>query len=155
MPVERALNEQERLELSELFTCAVELVPLPEGVDEIGGADPGLLVAGVREVVEAVRAGAGLPVELEADDLAVWLGALWGDELCRVAGWEWAHLAFENGLATLAVVAPDRTHACLPFHFLYGLLTVREMENTVVALFDAVREGRLPPAEEGGYALLG
>jgi len=154
MPTERPLTPQEREELNELFVLALELVPLPEGLEDLDGAQPAVLVSGVRELVDAIREGQG-PTDLESDDLATWLGALWGDELCRVADWEWVHLTFDNGLGALAVVSRDRAFACLPLHFLYGLLSTPAFDNTIALLFNMVAGGHLPASEPGCYVLLG
>ena len=37
MPTERPLTPQEREELNELFVLALELVPLPEGLEDLDG----------------------------------------------------------------------------------------------------------------------
>ena len=138
MPVvERPLTAEEEAELDLLFSGALGLLP---PVTEQGAPD--FLIGAVQLFVEAHRAGQG--PEAAVEDLATAMGALWGDELCRVAGWQWCYLTFDGGLEGAAVCPPDRSLAVLPVHYLHRLLTRPALPNTCLDRFRRLAHD--PPA---------
>ncbi len=141
MPVERALSVEEEQELDERFGRALEWIPVqqPQQAD--------VLIAGLALIVEAVRAGQPLPPplgELPLDELAADLGVLWGDELCRLAGWSWCYLTLESGTEGPAIVDPDRAAAVFPVHLLYRALTRPAQPHRVLELLEKITTGGAP-----------
>ena len=136
MPVVRPLTAEEEAELTERFALALELIP-------VQGDSADFLIAGLHLVVEAVRAGRPVPRPL--DELAVDLGVLWGDELCRVAGWTWCYLTDETGLEGPAVSPADQSVVVLPVHFIHRALS--DDQRQPLALFKQLTSGKLtaPP----------
>ena len=143
MPVVRPLTDDEEAELTERFGSALGLVPVQND-------DADFLIAGLNIVVEAVRAGR--PVPRPRDELAADLGVLWGDELCRVAGWSWCYLTLESGAEGAAVCPPDRALAVMPVHFIHRAFT--DATRQPLALFRQLTSGS-STAPPGGLLLLG
>jgi hypothetical protein len=152
--VDRALTDEEEAELSVLLTMGLERVPLPPEVEDIDEVDPALLILGMADVVDALHAGEPLPEGLSREELAMALGALWGEELCRLAGWRWRYLQREDGLEGLIVAAPRKGFAVMPMSLLLGALASGEA-TTVRDLFFALREGELGEGEPGALRILG
>ena len=143
MPVVRPLTDDEEAELTQRFSSALMLVP-------VQGDDADFLIAGLNIVVEAVRAGR--PVPRPRDELAADLGVLWGDELCRVAGWSWCYLTLESGTEGAAVCSADRALAVLPVHFIHRAFS--DATRQPLALFRKLADGS-STAPPGGLFLLG
>lgn len=81
---------------------------------------------------------AGRP-EGTVEDVAISLGAAWGDSVCRAIGWDWAWLR-STGLEELAVVAPDRSVATFPVLFLRDVLRDPDRQTTLL-LYHMLKAG--------------
>ena len=143
MPVLRPLTDDEEAELTTRFAAALELLPV-----QSEGAD--FLIAGLSLVVEAMRAGR--PVPRPRDELATDLGVLWGDELCRVAGWSWTYLTLESGLEGPAVTPADQSLAVMPVHYIFR--AVSDPQRQPLHLFREIVAGNVT-APPGALMLLG
>ena len=155
MPTHRSLSEEEEQDLDSYLVMGLELVPLPEGVDEIDQRDGSLLVLGIGALVEALRTGAPPPDGLDGSELATCLGVLLGEELCRVAGWSWVQLSFEDGFEGLAAVDSNHGLAMLPIHYVYGLLGDPELDNSIGVLFQMICRKETPDVSPGDWRILG
>jgi hypothetical protein len=88
----------------------------------------------------------------EEDDPSLTLGSLWGEQLAREFGWEWARVIFHDhdDSQAVGVFSPDRSLAIYPFHFVYGC-----MENnatvTIMLAFNMLRDGAIPKMPAGSY----
>lgn len=112
MAVERPLDPDEEAELERYLLMALELLPVnPETQD-----DDGFLIAATEMLVNAIRQGAAPPDAVSLEDIALWLGVLWGEELCRLGGWSWIYLITDNGLEGAAVVDQRRSRAVFPVY---------------------------------------
>lgn len=109
----------------------------------------------VRSVDEAVYKWqkADRPDAAEQEDMSFMLGSLWGQQLVRKLGWEWAMVTFEDheDSRAVGVFSPDRALAIYPFHFIFGC-----MENnapvTIMLSFNLLVDGsRIPPLPAVGY----
>ena len=155
-PVARPLTDEEQAELSQLCEGALFLLPSPEDVGmSADDVDAGMLPKFVGVMAEAVRRGFELPITVSTDELAMRLGALYGDEISRLAGWEWEMLAYPNGLEALAVVSPDRALCVLPLHVVGRVMADTGVENILEGLFTSIVEGELPLADPGRYVVIG
>ena len=152
--MDRPLTDEEEAELSVLLTMGLERVPLPPEVDDIDEVDPALLILGMADVVDALAAGQAPPEGLSRPELAMALGALWGEELCRLAGWRWAYFEGEDGLEGPIVAPPRKGWAVMPMRLLLDALE-RGQSGVVRDLFFALREGRMGEGEPGALRILG
>ena len=89
----------------------------------------------------------------EDDDLSLTLGSLWGEQMVKELGWEWAGVTFhEHGDAkAVGVFSADRSLAIYPFHFVYGCLE-NDAPVTIMLAFNMLRDGsKIPSLPPGGY----
>ena len=155
MPESRSLSAEEEVELEQYLLMGLELVPLPEDIGDIDARDPALLVLGVGALLDALRSGAELPEGLDIESVSTSLGVLLGEELCRVVGWTWRHLLFEDGFEGLAVASRDQGLAMMPIHYIYGLISQPDQENTLGMLFAMIQSGDTPEVSPGDWRILG
>jgi hypothetical protein len=85
--------------------------------------------------------------------MAVFLGTVWGQMVCKELGWEWCALTRQGSDEFLAIASPDRAYAMSPVGYL-GQQISPQAENTVALLFNMLRAGKLPPARARQYRML-
>ena len=148
--IERPLDDDVLGEIHELASAARELL----GLGATGGT-PKEIVSAIDQTLTTrgwlARTG------LEADEAAVALGSLWGEQLTRAFTWEWVGLYepdSEDEDGHVGVVSPDRRFVIFPTYFIRALL---EPASDVTALltFNMIAAGTLPHAEPGTYVELG
>ena len=125
----RTLDPEEEAELDRFLLHAIELVPIVEDMQEDGF----LLVAG-HILMESLRAGESLPAGVSKEDLVLWLGTLWGEEICRMGQWQWGYAELTNGFAGIVVVDANKARMCFPFHCVNKWLSPQE-NNDFMAFF--------------------
>ncbi len=89
----------------------------------------------------------------DEDDLSLTLGSLWGQQLVRELGWEWASVTFHNhdDAQAVGVFSPDRALAIYPFHFIYDCLE-NDAPVTIMLAFNMLIDGsRIPTLPARGY----
>jgi hypothetical protein len=107
----------------------------------------------VRSIQWALERAPAERTEDEVADLAYDLGVLWGDQVVRAAGWQWAEVVWDGGSAP-AIVSPNRMHACFPTRFLADAIE-SPRSRLVTQVFDRIRQGDLPDARPGALAIVG
>ncbi|MFN3653061.1 MAG: hypothetical protein ACK47B_26065 [Armatimonadota bacterium] len=144
---EEPLEEDVETEIAEAIARARALVRVTER-------------AASREVIEKlyskideIRAGRRLPAE-ERTQLAIDLGCLWGETLCREKGWEWCEVHPDAESNVYAVCHPTRSHAVSPMGFIQRLLSSKREDNTSALLFNMIVAGDLPEAPPSAYSWL-
>lgn len=110
------------------------------------------VVSAIDDFVYAWQKGQRVQVSKD-DDLSLLLGSLWGQQLTRELGWQWAGVTFHDfeDSKAVGVFSPDRALAIYPLHFVYGC-----MENsapvTILLSFNLLVDGsRIPPLPANGY----
>ena len=110
-----------------------------------------------EHVIEAINAfllhrqDGERPTEEESEDLSYTLGSLWGEQLVRVFGWDWAGVTFHDhdDSNAVGVLSPDRSLAIYPFHFVYGCL-MNDAPVTILLAYNMLKDGsripEIPPA---------
>ena len=144
---ERALTDAEQEELDGLFSLALGYLPVSSQ------ANPAFLIGALHLLIEEFRAGRLR--EVPPDDLAAYGGVVWGDELCRLQGWQWCYLTLDSGLEGAAVVTPDRSLAVMPVHMVYRWLSRPQAPNECQPLFDRMSRPPEQAPAPGGYLLVG
>jgi len=94
------------------------------------------------------------PAVPEGDNLALTLGALWGEQLVRELGWHWAILTFPDDDASKAtgVFPQDGALAIYPFTFVRKCLE-NNHPVTILLAYDMLKDAsKIPPLPPGGYA---
>lgn len=131
MVTERRLSPEEREELAE----AAGHVDLPD-------------LDALDALVQAARAG-----EVD-EELIFHLGAWFGEQVRAATGWRWVFLSFGEGLEAPAVVAEDRSVACLPLQ-LVGEVLEGQGDDVLRVILERLRAGQRPRGAPRSYAILG
>lgn len=128
-----------------------------EGADLVGVA----VDAAPLEIVAAVNKFVSKPPKRRSGRVDNWtdralpLGSLWGCQLVRQFGWEWAGVIFhEHGDSkAFGVFAKDRSLAVYPWHFIFGCLE-NKAPATILLSFNMLAAGRIPAQEAKAYVNL-
>lgn len=117
-------------------------------------ATPGALVEAVDQFVHKWQQGERPENAGEGDeDYSLTLGSLWGEQLVKELGWQWAKVTFHDHEESTAigVFSADRSLAIYPFHFVYGCIE-KEAPVTILLAFNILTDGkRVPELPAGGY----
>lgn len=117
------------------------------------GADAPTIVEGIDAFAvrwqQGERPSKKLVHDLEHGRLI--FGSLWGEQLCRQFGWEWAQVDFGDGSSAFGVVSPDRSMAIYPLDFMLACLENPDMDVTVALSFNMLVEGTIPAMPRLSY----
>ena len=116
--------------------------------------DPATIVAAVDEFVYNWQCGDKPPKRvLDPENAPFTLGAVWGQQLVRAFGWEWAIVTFhEHGDTTApGVLSPDRSLAVYPIHFAMGCLQDPTVDTTILIAFNMLAAGKIGDSTPGSY----
>lgn len=116
-------------------------------------ADPKTIAIRVQEEILRTRMSKPPLKQDRSIDLAMMFGAAWANAVQRSTRWEFVNLARE-GREMLALVSPDRAHACPVLQVLLRQLQHPETEETSVLLFNMICAGELNPSSPGSYRLI-
>ena len=83
-------------------------------------------------------------------DVALGLGAVWGDQLVRRFRWEWACLQ-QNGQDLYGVVSPDRSLVVYPTYFIKACLDEPNADCTAMLAFNMLAAGNVGQLPAKGY----
>lgn len=89
----------------------------------------------------------------EGEEKEIFFGCLWGDQLVREFGWEWANVTFHDyeDAQAMGVFSPDRSLAIYPFHFIYGCFENKAPVTILLAHQVLSTPNRVPPLPARGY----
>jgi hypothetical protein len=146
---DRPLTEEERGEVEDCLDHARGWFG-----DAAGAASPDRIQQWIYETVNALRSKPRETTEDGRTQTALNLGCLWGQAVCDQLGWEWAAVSLEPGSEFYGVVAPSRSHAIFPLHYVQELLSDPERGQTSLLLYNMLKAGDLPPAEPREYKIL-
>ena len=109
------------------------------------------------KIVTAVNAYVSKPPETTGKvdnwtDRALPLGSLWGEQLVRQFGWEWASVTFHDkgDVKANGVFNKNRSLAIYPWHFVFGCLE-NKAPVTILLAFNMLAAGKIPDMEPGEY----
>jgi len=79
------------------------------------------------------------------ENLPMTMGSLWGEVLVARFKWEWVKLMFHEHGNSVAhgVVAPDRSLAVFPIHFLIGCLRNPNVDVTIMLAYNLLKAGKV------------
>jgi hypothetical protein len=83
------------------------------------------------------------------DDLAIDLGALWGETLCRARGWQWMEVQDPDGPFLANVCSPDKAFRVNPIGKVKSLLKDHRLPNNTALLFNMIEAEVLPKSVAG------
>jgi hypothetical protein len=118
---------------------------------DLSQASPKEIIATLDQYVHDLQQGR---VEgPEGEDSEIFFGCLWGAQLVRQLGWEWANVTFHdyNDAHAIGVFSPDRSLAIYPFHFIFGCLE-NKAPVTILLSFNLLEDGtRIPELPARSY----
>ena len=121
------------------------------GLAEVAGSgagEPRAVVGAIGTVVPGLR-------ELDDDarlHASVAFGALWGEQVHRAVGWEWALLPLDApDDEVFVLVSPAREYYISPLYLLLPYATGSRPEDTSVLLFNMLEAGTLPASSPAAY----
>jgi hypothetical protein len=116
------------------------------------GATPAEIVRAINDFVQRQHGEPTDDVD-NWEDRALPLGSLWGMQLVRQFGWEWANVTLHDhgDVKAMGVFSADRSLAVYPFYFIFGCLE-HQATVTILLAFNMLVEGKIPPLPAGGYA---
>jgi hypothetical protein len=145
---ERPLSDKSLASLGPASLEGLSLLGLAET------AEPAVIVEAVDAFVFEWQDGKRPDPKLLSDEEAPYaMGSLWGAQLVRRFNWDWAMLTFhDRGDSTApGVVAPDRSLAVYPFHFLMGALAHQTVDATIALSFNMLEAGAVSDRKPGEY----
>lgn len=155
---ERPMDEDTLAAIEQFAEEAAHWLEL-ENVDAVS---PEPIVAAIDELVyelqkaimaeEAALEGAesALP---DAEDASLTLASLWGQQLVRQFGWQWATVVFHelDNTEAVGVFSPDRSLAIYPFHFVFSCLEDRAPVTILLAFHVLQASDRVPELPAYSY----
>lgn len=111
-------------------------------------------------IVEAIDAFAlrwqrgkrpGRKVVEDTEQARLIFGSLWGEQLVKQFGWQWARVSFGKDEFAIGVVSPDRSMAIYPLDFMLGCMEDPEVDVTVALSFNMLLEGSIPKMRPRSY----
>lgn len=149
--VEIGFTPEDREELKELLGEAAKVI----GVR--GDAEPADIVQAAATEIDRLRKSE----DEIAEDAAISLSFLYGEQFVRAAGWEWTMLLDGEDSddaedeEIVAVVAPDRSASILPVVHLIDLIDDPKAPNDVKTLFERVLKSKAPGGPAGSLRRIG
>lgn len=113
---------------------------------------PETITVAIYSAIEEVR-NTKVSAE-EKRELAIDLGALWGQTVCQAAGWKWKLVPDDDGDPIPAVCRPRARHVVAPISLMYDWLKNKRSENTSLLLFNMIVAKKLPPAPRDTHCWL-
>jgi hypothetical protein len=120
---------------------------------EFASADPPAVVEAVDAFAYRWQRGDRPPADVveDTEQARLFFGSLWGEQLVRQFGWEWARVNFGDGSFTFGVVAPDRSLAIYPLDFMLGCMQDPGVDVTVALAFNMLIAGSVPKMPRRSY----
>jgi hypothetical protein len=121
------------------------------------GLDPSTAPASIVEAADAFahrwQKGDRPPTDEveDTEEARLFFGSLWGEQLCRQFGWEWARIEFSDKTAAFGVVSPDRSLAIFPLDFMLGCMQDPGVDVTVALSFNMLLAGSVPKMGPRSY----
>jgi hypothetical protein len=89
----------------------------------------------------------------DAEDVRLLFGSLWGEQLVKQFGWQWARITFHDydDAVAFGVFSPDRSLAIYPLEFMLGCLRDADVDVTVMLSFNMLLAGSVPTMKKKSY----
>ena len=114
---------------------------------------PSAIVDAIQHAIDEIRARKRLSAT-EREQLAIDLGALWGDALHNATQWDWCAVHPNNSETVYALCHPSRSHAVDPISVIHSLLSSKRGANNSALLFNMIAANELPESPPSSYTWL-
>ncbi len=146
---EKPVSPDTRLSIKKCARSASKLLGI-----QPRSSTPSVIASTIDEFVSEWQKG-NRPADsvLSLDDAPLIIGSLWGEALVSRFKWEWAMLTFHdhNNVVAPAVVAPDRSLAIFPLHYLLGCFTDAGVEVEILQAYNLLKAGAIGESKPGEY----
>ena len=105
------------------------------------------VVQGIAKGIDEARSPGKKLAQI--DNLAIALGALWGETVCRTCGWQWMKIQEPGKSGHAEVCSPDKAFRVNPIARIYDLLKNKRLPNNSALLFNMIEAGALPQSVAG------
>jgi hypothetical protein len=123
---------------------------------DFADADPPEVVNAIDDFAYHWQKGERPSTDLIAggEDARLVMGSLWGEQLVKQFGWEWAKVTFHDhgDSVTFGVFSPDRSLAIYPLDFMLGCLNDPGVDVTVMLSYNMLEGGKIPKLESKSYS---
>lgn len=118
-------------------------------------ADPATVVNAVDDFAYRWQKGDKPPTNIveDGDEARLIFGSLWGEQLVKEFGWQWAKVIFHDygDSSAFGVFSPDRSMAIYPLEFMLGCLSDPTVDVTVMLSFNMLKEGSIGKLKKKSY----
>jgi hypothetical protein len=119
-------------------------------------ADPAVVVKAIDDFAYRWQKGDRPPADVVEDmeEARLIFGSLWGEQLVKQFGWQWAKITFHDYDDSIAfgVFSPDRSLAIYPLEFMLGCLQDPGVDVTVKLSFNMLlAAGEIPKMKKKSY----
>ena len=118
-------------------------------------ADAATVVAGIDDFAYRWQKGdrPSTKVVEDGEEAHLIFGSLWGEQIVKQFGWEWAKVTFHDYDDSVAfgVFSPDRSLAIYPLEFMLGCLQDPDVDVTVALSFNMLQAGKVPKMKKKSY----
>jgi hypothetical protein len=129
--------------------CANDALEVLGG--EIAKKSPKVIVAAIDKFARKWQKGDRPPPDVgSAQDVGFSFGCLWGEQLMRQFGWQWALLETEES-RNLAICSTNRSLVIYPLGFLSACLENPNIDVTVLLCFNMLMADKTPTGEPKSY----
>jgi len=87
----------------------------------------------------------------DGDEARLIFGSLWGEQLVKQFGWQWAKVTFEDESEAFGVFSPDRSLAIYPLEFMLGCFQDPDVGVTVLLCFNMLLARKVPKLKPKSY----
>jgi hypothetical protein len=144
-------------EISEFEACS------SQGLQNLGVNDPSVAPESIVQLVDSYvdkwQSGGFAPRKSlfgrkspvpDTVDVALGLGAVWGNQIVRRFGWEWTCLQ-QDGQDFYCVVSQDRGWVIFPTYFIKSCLDNPQVDCTAMLSFNMMMAGSIPENPPHSY----
>src|SRR5262245_22757084 len=116
-------------------------------------AEPATVVEAVDKFAYRWQKGKRPSTEVveDTEQARLIFGSLWGEQLCKRFGWEWAQVNFGDESVAFGVVSPERSLVIYPLDFMLGCMQDPGVDVTVALSFNMLVAGRVPKMKRRSY----
>jgi len=139
--------------LARIKGCANDAIQVLGG--NLAEADPATVVEAIDNFAYRWQKGDRPSADIVEDGEVARLifGSLWGEQLDKQFGWQWAKVTFHDygDSGAFGVFSPDRSFAVYPLDFMLGCLRDPNVDVTVMLSFNMLQAGTIPRMKEKSY----
>jgi hypothetical protein len=146
--IDEPLNDETMASIRGCATDALQVLG-----PQYASADPATVVEAVDQFAYRWQKGKRPPADVveDTEQARLIFGSLWGEQLVKQFGWEWAKVTFDDESVAFGVVSPDRSLAIYPLDFMLGCMQNPGVDVTAALSFNMLLAGSVPKMNPRSY----